>query len=126
MGVTLDRQVYMYVWAQKSRNCCAPTHCPMDQKYNPSFLRFTFIFVFNNALEEGVFGPLAQGLHLFHDLSTSSKNKLISRGATIGGMPLSKALKTLCPQLFTSVFHVLQDDNNADLHPKQCMNKRRS
>jgi hypothetical protein len=40
---------------------------------------------FTNKLREGVFRPSSKGLHLFRGLSSLGKDKLIPRGATIGG-----------------------------------------
>jgi hypothetical protein len=55
---------------------------------------FLYNSVLNNVLEDGVFGPSAQGLRLFHSLSTLWKKELLLRGATVWGMPLPKVLKS--------------------------------
>jgi hypothetical protein len=39
------------------------------------------------------FGPSAKGLHSRHSLNLLQRNKLILRGATVGGHPLPKVLK---------------------------------
>jgi hypothetical protein len=47
------------------------------------------------------FGPSAKGLHPRRSLNLLQGNKLIVRGATIGGFPLPKVLKiclTICFQ----------------------------
>jgi hypothetical protein len=51
-----------------------------------------FESIFNNVLEEGVFGPLAQGLRLFCGLITLWKKTYPARGY-YWEMPLSKFLK---------------------------------
>jgi hypothetical protein len=40
-------------------------------------------------------GPSAKGLRSYHSLNLLQRNKLILRGATIGGLPLSKVLKNM-------------------------------
>jgi hypothetical protein len=39
------------------------------------------------------FGPSAKGLHSFRSLNLLQRNKLILRGATVGGLCLPKVLK---------------------------------
>jgi hypothetical protein len=48
------------------------------------------------------FGPSAKGLHPRHSLNLLQGNKLILRGATVGGLPLSKVLKNVINQMFSA------------------------
>jgi hypothetical protein len=53
------------------------------------------------------FGPSAKGLRLFRSLNLLQRNKLILRGATVGGLPLPKILKTrltICFQRTTEYY----------------------
>jgi hypothetical protein len=46
------------------------------------------------------FGPSAEGLRLRHSLNLLQGNKLILRGATIGGLPLPKVHKNVTNHMF--------------------------
>jgi hypothetical protein len=48
------------------------------------------------------FGPSAKGLGSRRSLNLLHKNKLILRGATVGGLPLPKVLKNIINQLFSA------------------------
>jgi hypothetical protein len=41
------------------------------------------------------FGPSAKGFHSRRSLNLLQRNKLILRGATVGGLPLPKVLKNM-------------------------------
>jgi hypothetical protein len=48
------------------------------------------------------FGPSAKGLHSRHSLNLlNTKNKLILRGHTVGGLHLPKVLKNLTNKFFS-------------------------
>jgi hypothetical protein len=47
------------------------------------------------------FGPSAKGLRSRRSLKLLRRNKLILRGATIGGLPLSKVLKNMTNHMFS-------------------------
>jgi hypothetical protein len=63
--------------------------------------------------KEGVFfGPLTKGLHSRRSLNLLQRNKLILRGATVGGLPLPKVLKNVTNHMF-SVWHRLLQEASA-------------
>jgi hypothetical protein len=47
------------------------------------------------------FGPLAKGLRSRRSLNLLQRNKLILRGATVGGLPLPKVLKNVTNHMFS-------------------------
>jgi hypothetical protein len=47
------------------------------------------------------FGPLTKGLRLRCSLNLLQESKLILRGATVGGLPLSKVLKNVTNHIFS-------------------------
>jgi hypothetical protein len=55
-----------------------------------------------------LFGPSAKGLHSHRSLNLLQRNKLILRGATVGGLPLMKVLKNLINHLFSTWYRLLQ------------------
>jgi hypothetical protein len=54
-------------------------------------------------LEKGscFFGPSAKGLRSCHSLNLLQRNKLIWRGATVGGLSLPKVLKNVTNMFFS-------------------------
>jgi hypothetical protein len=48
------------------------------------------------------FGPSAKGLHPRRSLNLLQGNKLILRGATVGGLPLPKVLKNMSNHIFSA------------------------
>jgi hypothetical protein len=48
------------------------------------------------------FGPSAKGLRPHHSLNLLQGNKLIVRGATVGGLPLPKVLKNMSNHMFSA------------------------
>jgi hypothetical protein len=50
------------------------------------------------------FGPSAKGICSFRILNLLQRNKLILRGATVGGLRLSKVLKNTANQLVIGMF----------------------
>jgi hypothetical protein len=54
------------------------------------------------------FGPSAKGLRSCRSLNLLQRNKLILRGATVGGLPLPKVLKNLINHLFSAWYRLLQ------------------
>jgi hypothetical protein len=47
------------------------------------------------------FGPSAKGLRSRRSLNLLQRNKLILRGATVGGFPLPKVLKNVTNRMFS-------------------------
>jgi hypothetical protein len=47
------------------------------------------------------FGPLAKGLRSRRSINLLQRNKLIMRGATVGGLPLPKVLKNVTNHMFS-------------------------
>jgi hypothetical protein len=65
-----------------------------------------------HAEERCFFGPSAKGLCSRRSLNLLQRNKLILRGATVGGLPLPKILKNVTTHMF-SVWHRLLQEASA-------------
>jgi hypothetical protein len=54
------------------------------------------------------FEPSAKGLHSRRSLNLLQGNKLILRGATVGGLPLPKVLKNVTNHMFSASYRKLR------------------
>jgi hypothetical protein len=74
-----------------------PIYMPSASQIGGSYMSVSFTIL---AKGRCFFGPSAKGLRSRHSLNLLRRNKLILRGATIGGLPLPKVLKNMTNQMF--------------------------
>jgi hypothetical protein len=74
-----------------------PIYMPSASQIGGSYMSVSFAIL---AKGRCFFGPSAKGLRSRHSLNLLRRNKLILRGATIGGLPLPKVLKNMTNQMF--------------------------
>jgi hypothetical protein len=85
-GTKIFRDTTSYIYTQSPIARCVP--------------RFRMIRY--SSEEKVFFEPSAKGLRSRRNLNLLHKNKLILRGATVGGLPLRKVLKNIIYQLFSA------------------------
>jgi hypothetical protein len=74
-----------------------PIYMPSASQIGGSYMSVSFTIL---AKGRCFFGPSAKGLRSRHSLNLLRRNKLILRGATIGGLPLPKVLKNMTNHMF--------------------------
>jgi hypothetical protein len=77
--------------AQKMFSMRAPIYMPSDPRFGGSCMSVLFAIL---AKGRCLFEPSAKGLRSRRSLNLLQRNKLILRGATVGGLLLLKVLKT--------------------------------
>jgi hypothetical protein len=83
--------------AQKMFSMWAPIYMPSTPQFGGSCMSVLFSIL---AKGRCFFGPSAKGLCSCHSLNLLQRNKLILRGATVGGLLLPKVLKNIINHLF--------------------------
>jgi hypothetical protein len=71
---------------------------PGASQFGRSYMSVTFAILVK---ERCFFGPSAKGLRSRRNLNLLQRNKLILRGATVGGLPLPKVLKNMTNHMFS-------------------------
>jgi hypothetical protein len=74
-----------------------PIYMPSTSQFGGSYMLVSFSIL---AKERCFFEPSAKGLRSRRSLNLLQRNKLILRGATIGGLPLLKVLKNVTNHMF--------------------------
>jgi hypothetical protein len=74
-----------------------PIYMPSAPRFGRSCMSVIFTIL---AKGRCFFGPSAKGLRSRRSLNLLQRNKLIPRGATVGGLPLPKALKNMTNLMF--------------------------
>ena len=75
-----------------------PIYMPSASQLGGSYMSVSFAIL---AKGRCFFGPSAKGLRSRRSLNLLQINKLILRGATVGGLPLSKVLKNVTNMFFS-------------------------
>jgi hypothetical protein len=85
--------------AQKILSIRTPIYMPSAPRFGGSGMSVSFA-----TLAKGRYfcGPSAKGLHSRCSLNLLQGNKLILRGATVGGLPLPKVLKNVTNHMFSA------------------------
>jgi hypothetical protein len=87
--------------AQQMLSLRVSIYMPSALQLGGPHLSLTFAIV---AKGRCFFGPSAKGLRSRHSLNLRHKNKLILRGATVGGLPLPKVLRNTS-NMFSSIVY---------------------
>jgi hypothetical protein len=84
--------------AQQILSMRVPIYIPSASRFGGSYMSVSF-----DILAKGrcFFGPSTKGLRSHRSLNLLQRNKLILRGATIGGLPLQKVLKNVTNHMFS-------------------------
>ena len=83
--------------AQQMMLMRVPIYMPSASRFGGSYMSVSFAIL---AKGRCFFGPSAKGLRSFRSLNLLQRNKLILRGATVGGLRLPKFLKNTANHLF--------------------------
>jgi hypothetical protein len=85
--------------AQETLSIRAPIYMPSAPRIGGSGMSVSLAI-----LAKGMcfFGPSAKGLHSRRSLNLLQRNKLILRGATVGGLPLLKVFKNVTNHMFSA------------------------
>jgi hypothetical protein len=75
-----------------------PIYLPSTSQFGGSYMSVSFAIL---AKGRCFLGPSAKGLRSRHSLNLLQRNKLILRGATVGGLPLPKVLKNVTRNMFS-------------------------
>jgi hypothetical protein len=84
--------------AQQMRSIRVPIYMPSASQLGRPYLSVSFAIL---AKGRCFFGPSAKGLRSRRSLNLLQRNKLMLRGATIGGLPLPKVLKNMSNYMFS-------------------------
>jgi hypothetical protein len=84
--------------AQKMISMRVPIYMPSGSQLGGPYMSVPFAIL---AKGRCFFGPSAIGLRSRHSLNLLQRNKLILRGATVGGLPLLKVLKNVTNMFFS-------------------------
>ena len=83
--------------AQETLSIRAPIYMPSTPRFGGSGMSVSFAILANGRC---LFGPSAKDLRPRRSLNLLQGNKLILRGATIGGLPLPKVHKNVTNHMF--------------------------
>jgi hypothetical protein len=83
--------VYAAKMVQQMLSMQVPIYMPSASQLGGSYVSVSFAIL---AKGRCFFGPLAKGRCSRRSLNLLQRNKLILRGATVGGLPFPKVLKT--------------------------------
>jgi hypothetical protein len=75
-----------------------PIYMPSASQLGGTYMSVSFVIL---AKGRCFFEPSAKGLRSRHSLNLLQRNKLILRGATVGGLPLPKVLKNVTNHMFS-------------------------
>ena len=75
-----------------------PIYMPSASQLGGPYMSVSFAIL---AKGRCFFGPSAKGLRSRRSLNLLQRNKLILRGATVGGLPLPKVLKSMTNMFFS-------------------------
>jgi hypothetical protein len=76
----------------------APIYMPSAPQFGGPDMSVSFAILVKGRC---FFGPSAKGLRSRRSLNLLQRNKLILRGATVGGLPLPKVLKNMTNHMFS-------------------------
>jgi hypothetical protein len=82
-----------------------PVYMPSAPRFGGSDMLVSFAIL---AKGRCFFEPSAKGLHSRRSLNLLQGNKLILRGATVGGLPLPKVLKNVTNHMFSASYRKLR------------------
>jgi hypothetical protein len=85
--------------AQETLSIRAPIYMPNAPGFGGTDMPVSFAILVKGRC---FFGPSAKGLRSRHSLNLLQGNKLILRGATVGGIPLPKVLKNVTNHMFSA------------------------
>jgi hypothetical protein len=85
--------------AQEMFSIRAPIYIPSAPRFGGSGMSVSFAIL---AKGRCFFGPSAKGLRSRRSLNLLQGNKLILRGATVGGLHLPKVLKNVTNHMFSA------------------------
>jgi hypothetical protein len=98
--------VYAAKMVQQMLSMRVPIYMPSASQHSGSYMSVSFAIV---AKGRCFFGPSAKGLRSCRSLNLLQRNKLILRGATVGGLPLPKFLKNVTNHMFSVWHRLLQE-----------------
>jgi hypothetical protein len=105
--------------AQEMLSMQAPIYMPSAPRFGGSCMSVSFTIL---AKGRCFFGPSAKGLCSHHSLNLLQRNKLVPRGATVGGIRPPKVLQNTTNHMFL-VWHGLFQKEASSLGYKPLMTK---